>query len=156
MRYFFIFLIFSFLIFICPLHFFIIGNDQGYGIQGFMYRYQITSQGNSFIPITSEIGYITSGLIMGKSAMSILSWLVGSIVFSLAFFIFLISSNNFYKTLIYKSISVLIGISGICLIFSSFFQYGLLFNGPAGVSILIGLPLIFIFSWIISNERIKN
>jgi hypothetical protein len=134
--------------FICPLHFFIIGDDNGYGIQGFFYRYQISSYGISFIPITNEIGYVTSGLIDGKSAISILLWALGSFTFSLAFFLFLLKFHELQEKHI-KRISSLLFISIVILILSSFAQYGFFFFGPAGISILIGIPLLFGVGWAI-------
>jgi hypothetical protein len=137
--------------FICPLHFFIIGDGNGYGIQGFFYRYQISSYGISFIPITNEIGYVTSGLIDGKSAISILLWSFSTFIFSLVFFFFLLMFHELKKKN-YTQISGLLVISSIFMILSSFSQYGFYFYGPAGVSILIGIPILIGIAWIIRNE----
>ncbi|PWR71571.1 hypothetical protein DK846_12005 [Methanospirillum lacunae] len=141
------FVIFCFLYFLCPLHFFIIGEGNGYGIQGFLFRYQITPQGNSFISIINEIRYVFSGLIDGKSGFSIIFWVFGSFLFSLAFFLFLYNYNLFTRKKFFLIFSLMV-ISGICLLLSCVIQYGIFFNGPAGVSILIGLPFLMYFAWI--------
>jgi len=144
--------IFFFLVFICPIHFFIIGDGNGYGIQGFFYRYQISSYGISFIPITNEIGYVSSGLITGKSAVSILLWVLGSCTCTTAFFLFLLKFSNLQKKE-YTYISGFMYTSCVVLILSSFAQYGFFFSGPAGLSILIGVPMLFAVGWIIRSER---
>lgn len=151
MNKYYVFLIFSLLVFIVPIHFFIIGDDYGYGIQGFFYRYQEAPQGVSFIPLTNEIGYVTSGLIDGKSGMSIIMWAFGSFLFYLSFFIFLYKFHEL-KEFYYKLISYLIFISIGSLLISSFLQYGLFFVGPAGISILIGIPFLFFFGWALYQE----
>ncbi len=150
-QYFFVFL---FILFIFPLHFFIIGEANGYGIQGVFYRYQISSYGISFVPITAEIGYVTSGLINGKSALAILLWVAGTCSLSAAFFLFLLWFYELNSDKI-RSISRLIFLSSVVFIFSSFAQYGVFFCGPAGVSVLIGIPVLICFGWMFQNE-IKN
>jgi hypothetical protein len=52
----------------------------------------------------------------------------------------------------YKYISNLIFISIGSLILSSFLQYGLFFVGPAGISILIGIPFLILFGWAFHQE----
>jgi hypothetical protein len=145
-----IFISFIFFSFIVPLHLFIIGDGNGYGIQGFFYRYQVSSYGISFFPITHEIGYVTSGIIDGKSAISIILWSFGSLSFFLAFFVFLFKvcvTDAEYNS----QVSQFIFLSSLFLIISSIMQYGLLFNGPAGISMLIGVPLLIAFGWVISK-----
>jgi hypothetical protein len=149
------FTIFCFLYFLCPIHFFVIGEGNGYGLQGLFYRYQISSQGSSFIPITREIGYVTSGIIDGKSGISILFWVIGSLLFSGAFFLFLFKINQIRKK-IFHLISGLIITSGICFLLSSLIQYGIFFNGPAGISILIGLPFLMYFGWLVYCDSRNN
>lgn len=141
------FVIFIFFSFICPLDFFIIGDWNGYGIQGFFYRYQVSLYGISFVPIIHEIGYVTSGLIDGNSAISILLWFSGSCSFFVSFFIFLKRFSEFGFNY-FKEISRLIFLSCAFLILSSIMQYGFFFSGPAGISILIGVPILICFGWI--------
>lgn len=151
MNNYYLFLIFSLLVFIVPIHFFVIGDNYGYGVQGFFYRYQEAPQGVSFIPLTNEIGYVTSGLIDGKSGMSIIMWAFGSLIFYSSYFIFLYKFHDLNKSH-FKIISYLIFISIGLLISSSFLQYGFFFVGPAGISILIGIPFLIFFGWILYRE----
>jgi hypothetical protein len=127
--------------FFFPLHFFVIGEGNGYGIQGLFYRYQISSLGTSFIVLPREIEYVTSGIIDGRSAISILLWTAGACIFSLAFFQYLRTFQEWQKGGC-KNISNLVFFTCFLLLASSIAQYGLLFSGSAGVSILVGLPVL--------------
>lgn len=143
-----VFLVFLFLF---PLHFFIMGEGYGFGIQGFLYRYQVSPYGISFIPLTNEIGYVLSGLIDGKSAISIILWSGGSVLFLSAFFFFFIQS---YEPKTASNKKILLGIFFSCffLIMSSFAQYGFFFIGSAGISIPFGIPVLLYFGWFLHAE----
>lgn len=151
MKQFHILIIFLLLVFVVPIHFFIVGDNYGYGIQGFFYRYQEAPQGISFIPLTNEIGYVTSGLIDGKSALSIIMWVLGSFLFYIAFFLFLLKYHA-DERIHYRIISGLILLSCISLIISSVIQYGIIFSGPAGISILFGIPFLLFFGWVVHEK----
>ena len=142
-------LLFLFLFFI-PIHFFILGEGYGYGIQGLCYRYQIGSQEISFIPLSYELGYVLSDTITGKSAGSILCWILGTITFSLGTIIFLIGNESQYS----RIVGILILISAGGFIISSIFQYGFFFSGPAGISILVGVPALFALGMIIMGDQV--
>ena len=77
--------------FLLPLHFYIISGDNGIGIQGAVFRYQISGYGNSFITITSDVMYILNGVYSGRTALSIILWgpgtllLAATIIFGFAF-----------------------------------------------------------------------
>jgi hypothetical protein len=118
---------------------------MGLGIQGAMYRYQMTVQGNSLIPITYEIGYVTSGIYHGKTAISIILWVLGTFVLMGATIRSLVSWNNLSR----RDLGfVIIGIAGSCILYlaSCVTQYGLLFSGPAGISVPLGILLLIIFT----------
>ncbi len=136
--------IFCFFLFIVPLQCFIIGHDMGAGIQGAVYRYQITSAGESVIPVTAEFSYVTSGGITGKTAMSIIVWTLGTVILSLVAITSLILWDRIQEKqliLLIKCASVAGVLYGIALII----QYGILLSGPAGISLPIGIILLFIF-----------
>jgi len=143
--------IFWFIFFLCPIHFFIIGEGNGYGIQGLFYRYQISPQGSSFIPITREIGYVTSGLIDGKSGISILFWVLGSVIFSMAFLLYLFKYFECTNKTYFYLYNLVIA-SVLFFLTSSVIQYGFFFSGPAGISILIGVPFLVFLGWSMYNE----
>lgn len=132
--------------FVIPIHFFIMGEGYGYGVQGFTYRYQTTTQGVSLIPISYEAEYIINGTITGKSANSILFWIIGTILYTIGLLVYLLTFD-LGKRRYYRLSSLFIICSLLSVILSSIIQYGPLFIGPAGVSILIGVPLLVGISW---------
>jgi hypothetical protein len=131
--------------FILPLQYFVIGNDFGGGIQGALFRYQMTPRGNSLIPITSEMTYVTSGLYQGRTAFSVGFWVLGTSILTILTTLSLI----FWNWLSSQHIRIIIlGMAGagICYLLSCGFQYGLFLSGPAGTSLPIGVILMIIFS----------
>ena len=83
MRRFVVCLLLLVIFFIFPLHVFVIGDEIGIGIQGAVYRYQVTGYGNSLIPITQEIMYIAEGIYSGKTALSIILWASGTVLLTI-------------------------------------------------------------------------
>lgn len=137
-----------FLIF--PFQVYIIGNETGIGIEGALYRYQVTGYGNSLIPVTSDIMYVANGIYSGKTALSIILWALGTVLltFTTIFgLIFAFTERSDYLQQIF------LGILGscCCYIASCIAQYGFFFHGPAGVSIPIGIFLLVV--WIIIGTR---
>jgi hypothetical protein len=134
-----------FFCFIFPLQFFIIGNGSGMGIQGATYRYQMTVQGDSLIPITNEINYVTRGLYTGRSAFSVIFWVIGTIMLIIT----TAGALTYWGTLNRKQIRIishcLIG-AGIGYLTSCIAQYGPLLNGPAGISLPFGVVVLVIFA----------
>lgn len=131
--------------FIMPLQCFIIGNGMGVGIQGAVFRYQITPQGNSLIPITTEISYVTSGLYEGKSAFSVICWVIGTVILT----VMAIFSLVHWSRLSFQQIRIIIlGVTaaGISYLASCGFQYGVFLSGPAGRSLPVGVILMIVFS----------
>ena len=115
---------------------------MGYGIQGAVYRYQITTHGASFIPVTTEVTYVTGGLITGKTAISIMFWALGTLVLSIAAAVSLILGNRLTENWFSKLVQAT-ALAGICYIASIGIQYGMLLNGPAGISMPIGILVLF-------------
>jgi len=118
---------------------------MGLGIQGAMYRYQMTVQGNSLIPVTYEIGYVTSGIYHGKTAISVILWALGTFVLMCTTILSLTSWNGLSR----RDLGfVIIGIAGSCILYlaSCVIQYGLLLSGPAGISVPLGILLLIIFA----------
>lgn|GEM_PF-1618884 len=135
-------LIFLAFFFIIPIQFYFLGDGYGFGIQGFIYRYQITIQGSSLIPISYEVGYIIDGRITGKSIYSIMVWAIGSFLYAIGLLCYLltfdIKTSKWYKTSM-----ILMLFSLALIVFSIIIQYGPFFVGAAGISIPIGIPLLF-------------
>jgi hypothetical protein len=132
--------------FLVPVHFYILGEGYGYGIQGLTYRYQITPQGDSFIPLSYDAGYVLNQTLTGKTAYSIIAWIIAVILYTVGMLLFLVSYDEKPSKKFRISAWLIIG-SLVILILSCIIQYGLLFNGPAGISILFGLPFLFFTGW---------
>lgn len=137
-----------FLLFLIPLNIYVIGDWIGTGVQWALFRYQDTSYGTSLITLDREIWYITSGLITGKSAISISLWVAGAAL--------LVISCIVLAALIAEEMDEHIRIpglmviaSGILLLLSCMTQYGPLLSGPAGFSVPIGIPLVWVVGWLI-------
>jgi hypothetical protein len=131
---------------VLPLQVFIIGNDSGIGIQGAVYRYQMTGSGNSLIPITNEITYVTSGLYSGRSAFSVIFWVMGTIILSAITAYSLIYWDGITLNQI-RIMTICLAVAGIGYIGSCIAQYGLFLNGPAGISLPFGVVMIFSFAF---------
>jgi hypothetical protein len=131
--------------FILPLQCFIIGDDRGIGIQGSVYRWQMTIQGDSLIPITQEVNYIQRGLYTGKTALSVILWTLGTVLLALTTMISLIYWSRLPRQYLR---SILMGLTGAGIIYlgSLCAQYGPLFSGPAGISLPIGVIILFLFA----------
>ena len=131
--------------FVLPLQVFIIGNNSGLGIQGAVYRYQIAVQGNSLIPITNEISYVTNGLYTGRSAFSVFFWVMGTIMLVIATIYALVNGSRITQKQV-RFITIGLAMAGIGYTSSCIAQYGILLNGPAGVSIPFGVFMVFAFA----------
>lgn len=139
--------------FVFPLHVYVIGNFSGIGIQGAVFRYQISGYGVTLIPITREIFYITSGIYSGKTAMSVIFWILGTILLTFTTFFGL----NFVEDLrndYYRQISLGLIAASLCYLISCIAQYGPFFNGPAGISMPVGI--LIIISWVIMCNKYSD
>jgi hypothetical protein len=131
--------------FFLPLQVFIIGDYTGIGIQGAMYRYQMSGYGTFFFPITREIAFVLNGTLSGRTALSVILWFSGSILLActtiFSFFHIDDAIADYHR-------QVFSGLIVSCLIWlgSCIAQYGFLFHGPAGISLPAGI--IAILCWI--------
>jgi hypothetical protein len=136
--------------FILPLHVYVIGDFTGIGIQGAVYRYQISGYGVTLIPITRDIVFIKTGIYSGKTALSVILWLLGTILVTCTTIFGLVFVGD-PRTDYYRKISLgLIGAS-TCYLLSCIAQYGPLFNGRAGISIPVIIFLILF--WVILANK---
>lgn len=136
--------------FLFPFQIYIIGNGIGIGIEGAVYRAQITNYGNTFIPITSDIMFIVRGLYSGKTALSVIVWGLGTILLTTTTIFALIFVGT--KRTDYGQ-QITLGLVGTCIFYlvSCIAQYGFFFNGPAGISIPIGILLILAWVTLINS-----
>ena len=138
--------------FFLPLQCFIIGDGLGLGVQGAVYRYQITGSGISLIPVTYEIGYVTSGIYDGKTAVSVIIWATGTFILACTLMLCLIHTNRKNHP---RLRVVTIGIAGSCILYfvSLVAQYGVFFSGPAGISLPAGIIMMVLFASFLYGNR---
>ena len=131
--------------FFLPLQCFIIGDNLGFGVQGAVFRYQMTLEGNSFIPITRELGYVTAGIYSWRSTLSVVLWTLGTIVLAATTILSLVHWNLFphsrFKIILAGLVSASIFYLGSCVA-----MYGLFLSGPAGISLPIGVIIMCLFT----------
>ena len=123
--------------FVIPLHVYSIGADQGIGIQGTFYRYQVTGYGSMMINMVQDILYVISGTYSQRTIVTIILWVTGSIFLVFATLINLIRPDNFN---LYNSTVtgfLLIG-AGLFYVVSCMVQFGPFFHGGAGISLPFG------------------
>jgi hypothetical protein len=130
---------------IVPLQGFIIGNGYGVGIQGAMIRYQVTPWGNSVFPLPEELQFVASGLYSGKSAFMVIFWTIGTIILSMTTLFSLLYWNQLPQEYLRYIVAGITG-AGILYLASCIAQYGPLFHGPAGISLPIGVLILFLFA----------
>jgi uncharacterized membrane protein len=122
------------------------GDFTGIGIQGAVYRYQTSGYGTFFFPLTREIVFVLNGTYFGRTALSVLLWVMGTTLLTCtAIYAFLhVDDNmeNYYRQLA----SGLIVSCGIYL-GSCIAQYGFFLKGMSGISLPVGI--IAIPCWII-------
>lgn len=131
--------------FFLPLQCFIIGDNIGLGVQGAVIRYQMTGQGNSLIPITRELEYITLGIYSGKSALSVILWAMGTVLLSATTTLSLAYWNRLphsrFRIILAGLVSASFFYLGSCIA-----RYGPFLSGPAGISLPIGVLILFLFA----------
>ncbi len=126
-----------------PMNIFLIGEEGlGAALQFPFLRYQQTYLGNGVITVLRDLDYVTSGIITGRSALSIVLWVLGTLLLVAAIVYFAARRQEGYKSF-RTPLSLLVGGAGGAYLASCFAQYGLTLHGPAGLAIPVGVPLIF-------------
>lgn len=136
-----------------PLDIYVIGERVGTGVQWVLFRYQDSSYGTSLITVARETEYVTSGIIAGKSAVSLSLWIAGATL--------LLAACIALAVLIAEHMDDRVHLSGLAVIASGFLfiascmvQYGPFLSGPAGFSVPVGIPLVWAVGWwIFSQEK---
>jgi len=124
--------------FVLPLQVFIMGDFMGIGVQGAVYRYQTSGYGTYFIPITRELTFILNGTLSGRTALSVILWISGTVLLvCTTIFAFLHvhdTTENYYRQVAY-------GLIAACGIFlgSCIAQYGFFLKGMSGFSLPVGI-----------------
>ena len=133
-------------LFLIPINIFVIGDWLATGVQWELFRYLQSYLGNSFIFFTRDINFITSGTITGRSALATGFNVTASAFLLIALCILLYVYLE--KSAAYIKGAAIITVAGGCLfLLSDIIQYGVLFHGPAGFTIPIGVPIILVCGW---------
>jgi len=132
-----------------PLNIYAIGDRLGAGVQWALFRYQETFYGPSLITISSDAGYVGSGLITGKTALSFVLWDAGAVVLLASFIVLLVIVAGEREGWT-RYAGVAVAASGVLMVASCVAQYGPFFSGPAGFAVPIGVPLVFAVAWALS------
>ncbi|MDI9633649.1 MAG: hypothetical protein QFX32_06285 [Methanolinea sp.] len=130
-----------------PLHLYVIGDWLGTGVQWALFRYQETAYGPSLITVASDFGYIGTGLISGKTALSFLLWDAGGLLLSGAALLSLLPALG-GRPAWTRPAGFAVAAAGVLFTASCIVQYGPLLSGPAGISLPLGLPLVFSVAWL--------
>ena len=127
---------------ILPVNIYLIGEEGlGAGLQSSFLRYQQTYLGTSVITLADDLGYVTSGIIGGRSAFSILLWALGTALLLVAAG-YLIYIRYTGVTGSRRSLALLTIGGAVAYLLSCIAQYGPGLHGPAGLAIPVGVPLI--------------
>jgi len=123
----------------------IIGDWIGTGVQFPWFSYIVSYQGTSLISAYSNLGYVTSGILSPKTAISILLWEAGTVLLAAATCLLLYEHAK--RSTRHRVPGLLTILAGIAMLASLIQQYGPLLHGPAGIAIPVGLPLVFAVGW---------
>ena len=127
---------------VLPFNVYIIGDAIGAGLQFPFLRYQQTYLGSGVITVLRDLDYVASGIITGRSTLSILLWVLGTLLLVAAIVYFAARRQENYDSF-RTTLSLLVGGAGGAYLASCFAQYGPTLHGPAGLAIPVGVPLLF-------------
>ena len=133
-------------LFLIPINIFVIGDWLAIGVQWELFRYLQSYLGNSLILFFRDIFYIASGAITGRSALAYGFNVAASIFLLLALCVLLYVYLK--KSAVYLKVAAIFTLAGGCLfLLSDMCLYGILFHGPAGFAIPVGVPVILVCGW---------
>ena len=145
-----LFLILNFVIFLIPVNVYVIGDWLGTGIQWILFRYQSTYLGDSILDVWKDLMYVMSGTMGWKTSIAWSLWVVAAGILVLSLIVHLL---NYLTSVDGDRITGIIILAGsFLLLVSDLVQYGILFNGPAGFCIPLGIPLIMVCGWLLIRE----
>jgi len=139
-------LILQCLVFLIPINMYVIGDWLGTGVQWALFRYQQTYLGDSLILVTRFVTLVLNGTISGRSAISLILWAVGVLLFIIATILVILANSSKDPSLVKKASLITIA-GGIIIAISIPVQYGILLTGQSGFAIPVGIPVILIIGW---------
>ncbi len=136
-------LIAQYLLFLVPVNIYVLGDWLAAGVQWILFRYQQSYLGNSLLLFTRDLYYIQEGILKGRSALASEIAVVAAFCMIsaalLLFYAYAIESGAWVKT------AAIVSMSGGCLyLVADMVQYGVFFQGPAGFTIPVGVPVILL------------
>lgn len=131
---------------VLPVNVYCIGTLLGAGLQFPLFRYQQTYLGTGLITLARDLDYVTTGILAGRTALSILLGVVGTLFLIAALALLVLRWQAAYET-VRKTLALLLTGAGVAYLASCVAQYGPLLHGPAGFCIPVGLPLIAGVAW---------
>jgi len=142
-------------IILLPANIYVIADGIGAGLRFPLFLYQDTTYGASLIPVWREIAYVTSGTIGGRSAVSILIWVLGTALLGTALLVaaiayFAVRREDDSETL-RRPLALLVAGGAAAYLLSCVAQYGPTLHGPAGFAVPVGVPLILAVAWYIAK-----
>ncbi|MBP2145901.1 protein-S-isoprenylcysteine O-methyltransferase Ste14 [Methanofollis sp. W23] len=143
------------LILVLPANIYLIGDGLGAGLQFPLLRYQQTYLGTNLITLVRDFEYVSSGILGGKTALSVLLWIGGTLLLVAAVMYLVCRWYEEYAS-IKKLLSLLIAGAGIAYLASVVVQYGPLLHGPAGFSIPVGVPMVLGVAWLAYHAEIEE
>jgi hypothetical protein len=132
---------------VIPLNIYMFGDWLGTGLQWALVRYQQSYLGTSIIPLNRDLTYVLSGIMTGRSGVSIVLWFSAALLLmvTLALVLYNPSVNDAFR---YRRFAPHLTIlAGILFLFSCMFQYGISLYGVAGFSIPLGIPVIILIGY---------
>ena len=138
-------------LFLVPLHVYVIGDWLGQGLQWALLRFQQSAMGPCVITLARDLEYVSMGIYTGRSAFMVYLWLAGVLVLVAAMCLLLVMVAE-ERDLETRFSGLLIVSGGFFFLASCVAQYGPLLNGPAGISIPIGVPLVWAVGWVVYRD----
>lgn len=129
-----------------PANIYVVGGNLGAGLQFPFLRYQQTYLGASLITLVDDLGYVASGTIGGRSAVSILLWALGTVLL-LAAAGYAVYRRHDGIAGIRKPLALLVAGGAVAYFLSCIAQYGPTLHGQAGFAVPVGVPLILAVAW---------
>lgn len=141
---------------VLPANIYVIGDAIGAGLQCSFFRYQQTYLGTSLITLVDDLGYVTSGTIGGRSALSILLWICGTTLLIVAFVYFVARRQEGYEAF-RKPLALLVAGGAVAYLLSCIAQYGPGLHSTSGFAVPVGVPLILaVAGYVMTAEEAED
>lgn len=128
-----------------PVNIYVIGDWMGAGVQCPLFRYQETYLGTNTLSIFTDAGYLLRSTLVGKTALATGIWILGALLLLAA-----LGSALFRGRERGRRIRGMLLASGTLLfLVSTIIQYGPAFQGPAGLAIPVGIPILLLLGLIL-------